>query len=151
MNARSTPERARLREALAVVLTLVLVLATTVACRGGGSKKTSKGPREEVGALETTRRAWVGDWEGGGATLHIEPKGYLTFTKKKGGSNETYNGPIDHFEGNDILLNIVVSTVTLEVQTPPHTDPDGKARMTIEGTEVTQVWAASHAAPPKSK
>lgn len=137
------------REAFAVGLAAVLVLFGALACKGGASKKTPRGPREEVGALETTRRAWVGDWEGNGATLHIEPKGYLTFTKKSGGSNASYNGPIDHFEGDDIILNIVVSTVTLEVQKPPHTDADGKARMTIEGVEVTQFWGATAPIPKK--
>lgn len=135
----------RARAGLALLAALALVLATTLACKGGSSTgKPEAGPREEVGALETTRRAWVGDWAGNGATLHIEPKGYLTFTKKSGTSSESYSGPIDHFEGNDIVLNVIVSTVTLDVQAPPHTDRDGKARMTIEGVEVTQFWGTTH-------
>lgn len=126
---------------VALFAALGLLLAATLACRSGaGAHKREAGPREEVGALETTRRAWVGNWEGPGATLHIEPKGYLTFSKKSGTANESYSGPIDHFEGNDIVVNVVVSNVTLNVQSAPHTDPDGKTRMTIENVEVTQFW-----------
>lgn len=137
--------RAGARAGLALLAAIALVLAATLACRSGAStRKAEAGPREEVGALETTRRAWVGNWEGNGATLHIEPKGYLTFAKKSGTSNESYSGPIDHFEGNDIVVNVVVSTVTLYVQTPPHTDPDGKARITIENVELVQFWGVTH-------
>lgn len=141
------PTTPGLRQALSAALALALVLGAALACRGGGAKKSApKGPREEVSTLETTRRAWVGDWEGGGATLHVEPKGYLTFEKKTGAGHTSYSGTIDHFEGDDVVLGIVVTTVTLDVQAPPHVDPDGKTRMTMEGVELTHAPSLSRPA-----
>lgn len=121
-------------------LALAAIAVALAGCKGDASKKHPGGAREETASLETTRRAWVGDWEGNGATLHIEPKGYLTFTK----SGQSYDGPIDHFEGSDVIVRASSGPMTIEVQIPPHTDDDGKARMTIDGVEVTQRWHTKH-------
>ncbi len=125
------------REVLSVVLALAVVLGATLACKGGsGSSGTPSGPIEPASALSSTKKEYAGHWEGGGVTLDISSSA-VSYVNKQGNTSTTLNGTLDHFEGDDIVIKILIPTSTLKVTSPP-TLTGGEWKMTVEGVEVTR-------------
>lgn len=124
------------RDLLSVVLALAVVLGATLACKGGGSSGTPSGPVEPASALSSTKKEYAGHWEGGGVTLDISSSA-VSYVNKQGNTSTTLNGTLDHFEGDDIVIKILIPTSTLKVTSPP-TLVGGEWKMTVEGVEVTR-------------
>lgn len=128
---------ARLRSLLSTGAAGVFVLLVTLACKGGGSSSsTSTKPQEPASSLATTKKDYAGDWEGGGVKLHVGDDS-VTYEKKKGSTSTNYSGVLDHFDGDDIVIKILIANATLNVQSPP-AEVGGEWKMTVEGTEVTR-------------
>ncbi len=123
-----------IREASAIALGLSLVLGGTLACKGSSS--TPSGPVEPASALSTTKKDYAGHWEGGGVTLDISASS-VDYEKKVGNTSTKLNGTLDHFEGDDIVIKILIPTSTLKVSSPP-TKVGSEWKMTVEGVEVTR-------------
>ena len=115
----------------------LFVLGVTLACKGGGSSSgTSTKPQEPASSLATTKKDYAGDWEGGGVTLHIGDDN-VDYEKKSGSTSTKYSGKLDHFDGDDIVIKILIANATLNVQSPP-AEVGGEWKMTVENTEVTR-------------
>jgi len=127
---------ARLRSVLSTGAACVVVLAVTLACKSGSSGSTSTKPQEPASAITSTKKDYAGDWEGGGVTLHVGDDG-VDYEKKSGNSTTKYSGKLDHFDGDDIVIKILIADATLTVQSPP-TEVDGELEMTVEGSKVTR-------------
>lgn len=130
---------ARLRTLLSTGAAGAFVLAVTLACKGGSS--TSTKPQEPASALASTKKDYAGDWEGGGVTLHVGDDD-VDYEKKSGSTKTTYEGKLDHFDGDDIVIKILIANATLKVQSPP-AEVGGDWKMTVEGTEVTRKGSGS--------
>lgn len=125
----------RLASLLSTGAAAVLVLAVTLACKGGGSAPSTK-PQAPASAITSTKKEYAGDWAGGGVTLHVGSDG-VDYEKKSGSSSTKFNGALDHFDGDDIVIKILIANATLNVQSPP-AEVGGNWKMTIENTEVTR-------------
>ena len=136
---------ARLRSLLSTGAACAFVLAVTLACKGGS--KTSTKPQEPASALASTKKDYAGDWEGGGVTLHVGDDD-VNYEKKTGSTTTKYEGKLDHFDGDDIVIKILIADATLKVQSPP-AETGGEWKMTVEGTEVTRKGAGSSGATAK--
>lgn len=125
----------RLRTLLSTGAAGLFVLGVTLACKGSGSSTSTK-PQEPASAIASTKKDYAGDWEGGGVTLHVGSDG-VDYQKKTGSSTVSYNGKLDHFDGDDIVIKILIADATLNVQSPP-AEVGGQWKMTVEGSEVTR-------------
>ncbi|CAN5789972.1 hypothetical protein BH09MYX1_BH09MYX1_15730 [soil metagenome] len=124
------------REAAAALLGLSLVLGATLACKGSSSSSPPSGPVEPASALSSTKKDYAGHWEGGGVTLDISASA-VNYEKKVGNTSTVLSGTLDHFEGDDVVIKILIPTSTLKVSSPP-TLVGGTWTMTVEGVEVTR-------------
>jgi hypothetical protein len=125
---------ARLRSLLSTAAAGVFVLAVTLACKGGSPPSTK--PQEPASAITSTKKDYAGDWEGNGVTLHVGSDG-VDYEKKAGNTSTKYTGKLDHFDGDDIVIKILIADATLNVQSAP-AEVGGKWKMTVEGSEVTR-------------
>ena len=125
----------RLRSLLSTGAAVLFVLGVTLACKGS-STSTSTKPQEPASSITSTKSAYAGDWEGGGVTLHVGSDG-VDYEKKAGNTSTKYSGKLDHFDGDDIVIKILIADATLNVQSPP-AEVGGKWKMTVEGAEVTR-------------
>ncbi len=113
-----------------------LLLIAILGCEGGSSRPASTKPQEPASAITSTRSEYAGEWEGGGVTLSVGRN--ISFAQSSGGAtNLTYSGPLDHFDGDDIVMNIMIGKFTLAVQKPP-ANVGGVWKMTVNGVEVTR-------------
>ena len=133
---------AHLRSLLSTGAAGVVVLAVTLACKGGSSSTSTK-PQEPASALASTKKDYAGDWEGGGVTLHVGDDD-VDYEKTSGSTKTQYEGKLDHFDGDDIVIKILIADATLKVQSPP-AETGGEWKMTVEGTEVTRKISGSGA------
>jgi len=125
---------ARLRSLLSTAAAGVFVLAVTIACKGSSPPSTK--PQSPASALSSSKKDYAGDWEGGGVTLHVGTDN-VEYEKKTGNTSEKYTGVLDHFDGDDIIIKILIANATLNVQSPP-AEVGGKWKMTVENSEVTR-------------
>lgn len=120
-----------------MVVAAFLVVGGSLACKGGGgSGSTPSGPVEPASAITGSKKEYAGHWEGGGVTLDVSASN-VSYEKKKGSETTTINGTLDHFEGDDIVVKVLIADMTLKVSSPP-TLVGSDWKMTIEGTEVTR-------------
>jgi len=81
------------------------------------------------------KQAYVGEWEGHGVTLSISAGGQVAFEKASGAFSRKLSGFFTGFDGNDLKMNALITTLTIKVQEPPHQDR-GVWLMTVEGAQV---------------
>ncbi len=125
------------RELLSLLVAGLAVLGGSLACKGGSSSSgTPSGPVEPASALSGSKKEYAGHWEGGGVTLDISSSA-VSYEKKSGNTSTSINGVLDHFEGDDIVVKILIATSTLKVSSPP-TKTGADWKMTVEGVEVTR-------------
>jgi hypothetical protein len=125
------------REIAGVILAGLLVLGGSLACKGGSSSSgTPSGPVEPASAITGSKKEYAGHWEGGGVTLDVSSTG-VSYEKKSGNTSTSINGSLDHFEGDDIVVKILIATATIKVSSPP-TKVGADWKMTVEGVEVTR-------------
>lgn len=114
-----------------------LALVTCIACGAGGAlcarNLPSPRPREPA-RYEAT--LYYGTWTGEGTTLVVSPSS-VQWDHHGPSGNVRYNGGFGGISGQDILLNVLVTDVTLVVSQPPAVDPTtGRWTMTVEGVRL---------------
>ena len=80
---------------------------------------------------------YAGHWSGGGVDLVIMPQGQVSYTKVGTGKVEI-NGPVQAYDGEDLVVGALGITTTFDVQEPPH-EVDGPWKMTVDGVELVRV------------
>ncbi len=97
----------------------------------------SAAPGDEKGTLATTRKDYVGEWSGPGATLSMTPNGHVTWKKNVAGSSESYEGELTQFTGDDVVLGVMGLSFTLDVTQAPR-KVGSTWQMTMEGVDITR-------------
>jgi hypothetical protein len=128
------------RRTLMIVLGVIgaLSLVGCIACAAGGmfcaSQVPAPAPREPA---RVEASLYYGTWTGAGpTTLTIDP-GSVHWQQQSGSGNVQYNGGFSGISGQNILVNVLVTDVTLVVSDPPHLDPaSGRWTMTVEGVRL---------------
>ena len=132
--------------ALELFVLTALLLSVMLACKGKGKRDTTTGDDVVVsGSIPESKRDYVGDWQAQGITFSVFSDGTVAYEKKTGGTSKKINGRISKFSGHDIKVSVIVTTITIDVQAPPHL-VDGKWTMTVEGDEVTKTGSGVKAA-----
>jgi hypothetical protein len=91
-------------------------------------------PPEVTAALAGAKKDYLGNWRSrGGSTLAIDAAGNIRLEKDEDGDGvkENFEGPIARFDGNDIVMKVIL-TITLHVTEPPHPSGPGM-EMTLDG------------------
>ena len=115
-----------------------LGLVTCIACGAGGAlcaqQLQTPRPREPA-RVEAT--LYYGTWTGEGpTTLTITPSS-VSWQHQGPSGHVSYNGGFSGISGQDILVNVLVTDVTLAVSQPPAIDPaTGRWTMTVEGVRL---------------
>lgn len=129
------------RRTLFIVLGVVLALGlvSCVVCGAGGmfcaSQIPQPGPREPA---RVEAALYYGTWTGDGPTTLTVDAGSVHWEQQSGAGHVQYNGGFSGISGQNILVNVLVTDVTLVVSDPPHLDPaSGAWTMTVEGVRVT--------------
>jgi hypothetical protein len=83
--------------------------------------------------------SYAGQWQGGGMELAISPGGQVNYHRVEGGATTSVNGPIQEYTGADFSVGVACISTTFVVSSPPHQEPDGTWRMTVDGVELIKV------------
>jgi hypothetical protein len=102
---------------------------------GGGEKE--KPAADKSAAPPVDKAAYLGTWAGDGVELTFGDDGIVSYKKSKGVASKSVTGRFDSFDGPNIKVNVLITTMTLDVQEPPHQE-GGVWVMTIEGSRVTK-------------
>ena len=81
------------------------------------------------------KRDYVGDWRATDMSLLITAEGNLKYQRRKGSATTSIEGPIQRFEGNNILVGIGPLSTTFVVSATPE-ERNEVWRMTVDGVEL---------------
>lgn len=101
----------------------------------GSSKPVAEKPAAPAATVD--KAAYFGTWSGEGVELTFGDDGIVSYKKSSGSASKSVTGRFDSFDGANIKVNVLITTMTLEVQAPPHQE-GGDWVMTIEGARVTK-------------
>ena len=90
--------------------------------------------------LPKEKLEYAGEWRGTATRLVITPAGYCEYKRVKDSGSVEINAPIKHFEGDNFVVGVGVFTTTFVVSKPPRLE-GGKWKMTVDGIELTRVFA----------
>ena len=83
------------------------------------------------------KSAYVGEWRSPTMALLITQDGSVRYARKVKGVGRSMKGPLQRFEGNNLVVGIGPISSTLSVSIAPHRDGDAW-KMTVEGVELTR-------------
>jgi hypothetical protein len=128
---------------------LVLLLAACPSKKSdsaGDDKSSSSGaPGRAAADPPVDKAAYLGTWAGDGVELTFGDDGVVSYKKSRGSASKSITGRFDGFDGANIKVNVLVTSMTLEVQQPPHQEGSAWV-MTIEGARVTKQQGGATAA-----
>jgi len=119
---------------------LVLLLAACPSKKydsSGGDDKASKPVEKAQAGPPVDKAAYFGTWAGDGVELTFGDDGVISYKKSKGSTSKSVTGRFDSFDGPNIKVNVLITTMTLEVQQPPHQE-GAEWVMTVEGSRVSK-------------
>ena len=138
--ADEQPSGSNNRRVIFIVLGVLGAIATLgcVVCAAGGmfvaSQVPARTPRQPA-LVEAS--LYFGTWTGEGPTTLTVDAGSVRWERDGPSGHVQYNGPFGGISGQNILVNVVVTDVTLVVSDPPHLDPGtGRWTMTVEGVRL---------------
>lgn len=79
----------------------------------------------------------IGEWSGTAMGLLITQDGSVAYQRLHGGVHKTIEGPLNGFEGNNVVVGIGPISTTFMVSVPPHQE-GGDWKMTVDGVELTR-------------
>jgi hypothetical protein len=83
------------------------------------------------------KAAYVGEWQSASMAIVITQEGRVAYKRVKGSSTTSVNGPIQKFEGNNLVVGIPYLTTTFEVSKAPY-QHEGRWKMVVDGVELTR-------------
>ena len=83
------------------------------------------------------KTAYVGEWRSATMALQITQDGNVRYARKDKGVSRSMKGPLQRFEGNNVIVGIGPLSSTFSVSVAPHRDGDAW-KMTVEGVELTK-------------
>ncbi len=128
------------RRTLFIVLGIVAALAgaSCVVCGAMGAfcaAEMPEAPPREPARVEAS--LYYGTWTGEGPTTLTVDASSVHWEQQSGAGHVQYNGGLSGISGQNILVNVLVTDVTLVVTDPPHLDPaTGRWTMTCEGVRL---------------
>jgi hypothetical protein len=128
------------RRILMIVAGVVAALGivTCIACGAAGTFCASRIPDQpprEPARVEAS--LYYGTWTGAGPTTLTIDAGSVRWEQQSGTGHVQYNGGFSGISGQNILVNVLVTDMTLVVSDPPHADPaTGVWTMTVEGVRL---------------
>ena len=90
--------------------------------------------------LPKARLGYAGEWRADRVYLLITPDGRCEYKRQREGGNVSIEAPIKGFEGDNFVVGVGPFTTTFVVSKPPRLE-DGKWKMTVDGIELTRVFA----------
>lgn len=84
------------------------------------------------------KAAYVGEWQGTGMELSIEPDGSVYYKRVQAGTSRSLDLPLKEFQGHNFVVGVGPLTTTFEVSSPPHQDGE-QWKMTVDGVELTRL------------
>jgi hypothetical protein len=80
---------------------------------------------------------YAGHWRGDGIDLEITAEGQVHYRKNQGGGKVQIDGPVASFDGDDIIVGVMVMKTRFDVTAPP-TNMGSYWTMTVDGVELTR-------------
>ena len=84
------------------------------------------------------KSAYVGEWQSPTMALLITKDGRAVYERAVGpDASKSVEGPIQKFEGDNVVVGVGPVNTTFVVSVPPH-EVEGKWKMTVDGVELTR-------------
>ncbi|MFC5526820.1 hypothetical protein ACFPPA_13845 [Rhodanobacter ginsengisoli] len=83
------------------------------------------------------KAAYVGEWHSAAMAMLITQDGSVAYRRVEGGVSKSISGPLQRFDGDDVVVGVGPIKTTFVVSLPPHRDR-GVWKMTVDGVELTR-------------
>ena len=72
-----------------------------------------------------------------GMAMLVTADGRVAYKRQEGGMSKSIEGPLEAFEGDNLIVGVGPIKTTFVVSAPPHLE-QGRWKMTVDGVELTR-------------